>query len=525
MRAELARLPPGTAIAALGPAFVDAVRAAKIRPLDWTPVRLQSDGREVTVYVTADALRVGPEGDSVRIATTARVAQQIADLLGAHLPTPIVLDAVAALADVRLTPSTQDSWRDGSMARVSRMLEHDRDVSARVAGRRGLVDNPGKSWVLSRKVLSSSGMAANYGWHVRTGGYPGATYGTRVLQPFGHAHNWDHVDYSQTVRLMRADCLVDGASRRIVDVLRHPELAGLLSHEGPLGGARYPIGGPVPSETSDTHPSLAAARDWDDPDTWRVLRRGMAGEDVAAWQRVLLSDGRDLGRWGSDGDFGGLTHNATVGWQRARGLTPDGVVGRRTRLAVGSEAGQIVPPLAVVPKFMQAKNFTRANRQDVRMIVLHSMEAAEASTTAENVARWFAGASAPRASAHYCVDADSVVQCVREEDVAWHAPGANSTGIGIEHAGYARQTRAQWLDDYSSAMLTLSARLVADICRRWAIDPVFVGTDALKRGERGITTHDAVSKAFGKSDHWDPGKGFPMDWYLGRVAMLLGGGR
>jgi N-acetyl-anhydromuramyl-L-alanine amidase AmpD len=174
-------------------------------------------------------------------------------------------------------------------------------------------------------------------------------------------------------------------------------------------------------------------------------------------------------------------------------------------------------------KFIEAANFTlRASARPVDLIVLHSMESQEKPDTAESVAAWFASEKAPQASAHFCVDANSIVQCVRVQDIAWHAPGANANGIGIEHAGRAAQTREQWLDNYSLPMLELSARLVAALCRAHNVPAIYQPWPALQHGARGITTHNDVSLAFHKSTHTDPGKGFPMDFYLGRVVLYLG---
>lgn len=174
-------------------------------------------------------------------------------------------------------------------------------------------------------------------------------------------------------------------------------------------------------------------------------------------------------------------------------------------------------------KFIQAANWTpRSQPRQISWIVLHSMESQEKPDTAENVALWFAGDTAPQASAHFNVDANSIVQCVAEQDIAWHAPGANANGIGIEHAGRAAQTREQWLDNYSLPMLDLSARLVADLCRRYNVPAIFQPWPALQKGARGITTHREVSLAFKRSTHTDPGPGFPMDFYLGRVLLFLG---
>lgn len=171
--------------------------------------------------------------------------------------------------------------------------------------------------------------------------------------------------------------------------------------------------------------------------------------------------------------------------------------------------------------FVKARNFTRSNRKSIDLIVLHSMESQEKPGTARRVADWFAGPTAPQASAHFNVDAKEIVQCVRVEDVAWHAPGANANGIGIEHAGRAGQTAEEWADAYSMAMLERSVLLCAALCRRYDIPPVIVTPEALRLQGQGITTHAYVSQAFKKSTHWDPGPNFPLAWYVSRVAEEL----
>jgi N-acetyl-anhydromuramyl-L-alanine amidase AmpD len=175
--------------------------------------------------------------------------------------------------------------------------------------------------------------------------------------------------------------------------------------------------------------------------------------------------------------------------------------------------------------FVASPNVNHTSGRRIDLVVIHTMEMDEKGDTAESCAQWFAN---PRAqvSAHYCVDDDSVVQCVREEDIAWHAPGANHNGIGVEHAGRAAQTARDWADAYSQAMLALSAKLVGDVVTRNHVPIVWLQPSDLLAGRRGITSHMNVSKAFKRSSHWDPGSGFPIEKYLAAVRAAAGkGGR
>lgn len=172
--------------------------------------------------------------------------------------------------------------------------------------------------------------------------------------------------------------------------------------------------------------------------------------------------------------------------------------------------------------FVQAAHYTAtAHGRAIGLIVIHTMEAPEKPGTAMAVAKWFAGSKAPQASAHYCIDAEQVVQCVHDGDVAWHAPGANKNGIGLEHAGYAAQNDAQWQDAYSTAMLMRSAMLTATLCAAYDIPVEYVDSAGLLLGRRGITTHAQVSKAWKRSNHTDPGSHFPMDQYISLVQANL----
>lgn len=172
--------------------------------------------------------------------------------------------------------------------------------------------------------------------------------------------------------------------------------------------------------------------------------------------------------------------------------------------------------------FVQAKHYHAGGNRPIHRVVIHDMEYPEKPSAAEDVARIFAQGSRV-ASAHYCVDNDSIVQCVHDGDVAYHAP-PNTHSIGIEHAGYANQKAAGWADPYSEAMLQRSAALTALLCHEYDLPIVWLSVADLQAGKRGITSHNNVSLAFHKSTHTDPGPTFPVAHYLELVRWAYAGG-
>ena len=175
--------------------------------------------------------------------------------------------------------------------------------------------------------------------------------------------------------------------------------------------------------------------------------------------------------------------------------------------------------------FVQARWFTPTTGRTINKIVLHSMEAPEKGTTAEATAHYFATLDR-QASAHYCVDSDSIVQCVQCRDVAYGAPGANHDGVHVELAGYARQTAAEWQDVYSTAMLHLAAELCGRLLAPKFQVPALFLTAAMMEANptaRGFTTHWEVTKAFKRSTHTDPGANFPVAFFMSLVrGEMLG---
>lgn len=61
-----------------------------------------------------------------------------------------------------------------------------------------------------------------------------------------------------------------------------------------------------------------------------VMRQGARGNITKLLQEKLINLGYNLGQYGADGVFGAATYNAVVKFQKANGLTPDGIVGQNT---------------------------------------------------------------------------------------------------------------------------------------------------------------------------------------------------
>lgn len=180
----------------------------------------------------------------------------------------------------------------------------------------------------------------------------------------------------------------------------------------------------------------------------------------------------------------------------------------------------------IVSSVIEARNWSRdVVPQQKGQLIVHDMEAVRHLDTAEKVAHWFATQAPGKkgSSAQFCVDPDSIVQCVPVDGIAWHAPGANQYGIGVEFAGFERMTREEWLDADGTRMLTLGARLFAELIIAKSIPCRALTPEQIVAGWKGIARHMDVSVAFPhRGAHGDPGDHFPYDWFLERIKDALG---
>jgi hypothetical protein len=137
-------------------------------------------------------------------------------------------------------------------------------------------------------------------------------------------------------------------------------------------------------------------------------------------------------------------------------------------------------------------NSNRESSHNINMLILHTVEGPLTAgiNTFQNPSE--------NVSAHYIVGSEGrVVQCVRHEDIAYHAGyyPYNERSIGIEHGGKANN-RNTW----TAAKYRASAKLAAYCCRRHNI----------RVDRQHIIGHYQVPG----TDHYDPGRFFDYDRYL-----------
>lgn len=180
----------------------------------------------------------------------------------------------------------------------------------------------------------------------------------------------------------------------------------------------------------------------------------------------------------------------------------------------------------------------KRNLNKIRLIIIHCTASDK---DGANIAKYF-NKHTPnktkegkdiKTSAHYVVGDDGIYRCVEDDNVAYAVGPKDPVAISIEVVGKGDWSEDKWME--RSKTIDNTARLVADLAVKYKIPIVPLRIDDLSytkdgdkidKGNRGITTHLQVSKAFSDDGHGDPGPNFPYTYMIqkaqGYLAQKLG---
>ncbi len=222
----------------------------------WTELSLSDGTNTVIVRCQTDLFSVGTPEDFLRLPLTPSRAQQIANLTGLLLPTPLLTYRRWQQATVKLTPVAMVPNKGANLVQFA---EHNAAIESQRAGRTGLAAGLKKSVVVSN--IWKPGKVVIFGWYKpepdifdnRLGmGDPNR----QPIQPLSNVHGESYWDYSHGIEYFHPLCTVNGEEMLLAAVMQHPVLWKLVSHEGPLKFPRYP----APNAPADPKPFLTIDR-------------------------------------------------------------------------------------------------------------------------------------------------------------------------------------------------------------------------------------------------------------------------
>lgn len=125
-------------------------------------------------------------------------------------------------------------------------------------------------------------------------------------------------------------------------------------------------------------------------------------------------------------------------------------------------------------------------------------------------------------SAHFYVDGRVVIQSLDTAARAGHAgngPG-NNHSIAVEISGFNAWSRQTWL---GGVCWDLLGRVLAEVCRAYGIEVRRASVAEMQANPkvRAFYSHDDMRRAWGGTDHTDPGPNFPWDKLFAVVNAAL----
>ena len=155
--------------------------------------------------------------------------------------------------------------------------------------------------------------------------------------------------------------------------------------------------------------------------------------------------------------------------------------------------------------------------------VLHSAETPLRAGYAASLARNWFDEQAPT-SCHYITDPAETWGVLPDERIAWHCGNGNTNSIGLEQAGYARFSRAEWTTPDGWAQMRRNAAVMRACRDRYGIGLHWMTDAELLAAHRrqivgGWATHDQCRSVLGGTEHTDPMPNFPLQE---QMALAIG---
>jgi N-acetyl-anhydromuramyl-L-alanine amidase AmpD len=173
-------------------------------------------------------------------------------------------------------------------------------------------------------------------------------------------------------------------------------------------------------------------------------------------------------------------------------------------------------------RYVQGKNAYSDGDRRKYGIAIHNTSNDASDTDEASYATW----RPDGVSSHFYVDADSVTQSLDTVDRAGHAGSThgNDHGISVEITGGNGKSRAWWLANV--AWDKLGAVLAQVIRHHWPDGSFQVrrATVAQMKANprvKALYGHDDMRRAWGGTDHTDPGPNFPWDRLIGAINSAL----
>ena len=208
----------------------------KLSPIEINKV-IDTKKYKLIIYISTDYLSIGTDTDYFYMPTTPMLAQRIANLTHTLLPTKSMVDEIYRQALIKLEPQPIPPTK--AMTTVAFFKAHHEIVLKQLrelgsSYKQGdLTAGNKKDIIISNKIYGQpTPRVVIYGWHKLDG---------KAIQPVYNKHTNTWADYSHGVRLVSDTGYLNGKKVKLADLLKDPILHELLSDEGIITEAKYPI--------------------------------------------------------------------------------------------------------------------------------------------------------------------------------------------------------------------------------------------------------------------------------------------